>query len=84
MVNGMLMEIEDDTRSNPIAAIIIFWSGFASKIIFLKEDALAGTFVLESLSERILESKDDLGGVGVGETVPGDCWRALRTEKNLA
>jgi len=40
MVNGMLMDTEDETKRRPTAIIKGFRSCLASEAIFLKEDAL--------------------------------------------
>jgi hypothetical protein len=41
MVNGMLMDTDEETKSRPIAAAKGLRSGFASETIFLNDDALS-------------------------------------------
>lgn len=45
MVNGILMDTEDETSNKPMAIVKGFRSGFASANIFRKEDALWGALL---------------------------------------
>lgn len=45
IVNGMLIETEDETSNNPIAMSRGFRSGLARATIFRKDDAVSGDFL---------------------------------------
>jgi hypothetical protein len=62
IVNGTLMDTEDDTSSRLTACNRGFLSGFARDIIFGKEDALCGASGRLNDDGRRRESIDDFGG----------------------
>ena len=62
IANGMLIDTEDETRSNPMAVMRGLRSGFAKASIFWNDDALAGS--LEKIAGRNLDIRDRAGFCG--------------------
>lgn len=58
MVNGILIDTEDDTNSKPIAANKGFFSGRARATILRKEDAVVGA--AEKVPGSTLDSSESL------------------------
>ena len=56
-VKGMLIETEEDTRSNPIAASKGFFSGFARDTILPNDDALSEAVKLFGSSRESMEGR---------------------------
>ena len=59
----MLMDIEDETKSSPMAIVSGFRSGLARDTIFRNEDAVGGALV--NASGRTLDNIEDFAS-GVG------------------
>lgn len=81
MVNGILIDTEEDTSSKPIAVIKGFFSGRARAAILRKEDALVGVF--EKVPGSTLDNTEGFfvgGGGGVEEELGLDslgCGRVV-------
>jgi hypothetical protein len=68
MVNGMLIDTEDETKSKPMAISNGFRSGLARDMIFRNEDAVGGEWV--NIPGRTLDNIEDLAGRSGGGLGP--------------
>jgi hypothetical protein len=72
IVNGMLMETEDEINNNPIATSKGFRSGLASAAIFRKEEAVSGDFLKIEGSRDRIDGFDSVGVSGVSGFLSGE------------
>lgn len=69
IVNGILIETEDETSNNPIAMSNGFRSGFAREMIFRNDEAVSGDFLKSDRTDGFGEG--GVTGFGAEESLRG-------------